>query len=107
MIKDRKYVKAAKMVFEAMSALLEIGRVLVYDDAIPSIENNMGGMKVVTNETTANIPRAEATPVSKLFRDSASTIASTAGRKKRLAKDGDLDAILTSFRIIPNTGGRG
>jgi len=85
--------------FVEISVLFFIGRLLVYAEANPSIDSKVGGRRSVVNEIPVKIPIAAAR--SKLPTDkNDSARASMTGRRRRLANDGALEAVLKSLRII-------
>ena len=100
-----RYVTIDSNVFAEMSVLFFIGRLLVYAEANPSIDNRVGGSKSVISEIPVNVPKVTLKLNSlKEENDSARMTVCMAGRRNRLANEGTLEAVLKSFRIIPIHG---
>lgn len=103
--REIKYVTIDNNVFAEINVLFFKGRLLVYAEANPSIESNVGGSKSVIIDIPVKAPRVTLSPRSlKEENDIERMIVCMAGRRKRLANEGDLEAILRSLRIIPSHG---
>ena len=91
--------------FAEISVLFFMGRLFVYAEANPSIESSVGGSKRVIKDMPVRVPKVTFRPRPLIEEnDNASMIVCMAGRRKRLANAGALEAILKSLRIIPTHG---
>jgi hypothetical protein len=103
--REIKYVTIDNNALAEINVLFFIGRLLVYAEANPSIDNKVGGSKSVIIDIPVRAPRVTLSPRSlKEENDIARIIVCMAGRRKRLANEGALEAILKSLRIIPSHG---
>ena len=100
-----KYVMIDINVFAEINVLFFIGRLLVYAEANPSIDSKVGGSKSVIIDIPVKAPSVTLSPRSLTEEnDIARMIVCMAGRRKRLANEGALEAILKSLRTIPIHG---
>jgi hypothetical protein len=106
-ITEKEYMKSVSSVFARINVLFLKGRLLVYDEASPSIENMVGGSTSVVIDMPVSTPVVTTNPDSNDEKDTASTATCRAGKRKRTAYEGDLEAIAKSLRIIPDHGLRG
>jgi hypothetical protein len=92
-------------VFADIKVLFFNGRLLVNAEANPSIDSKVGGSKSVIIDIPVKAPRVTLNPrLPTEENDIARMIVCMAGRRKRLANEGALEAILKSLRIIPSQG---
>ena len=104
-IREIAYVSVDNSVLAEINVFFFNGRLLVYEAAKPSIDTNVGGSISTITDMPVSNPRVELNPTSlNDEKDIARTVASIAGRRKRLAYEGDLEAILKSLRIVPSHG---